>query len=69
MLEWCSNDRVVTVWNEESRSLAFCMFSVCGGDSWFSLYLQDSRSEHERQYLFSQGHGLAENTELIKSPR
>lgn len=33
------------------------------------LYLQDSRSEHERQYLFSQGHGLAENTELIKSPR
>ncbi|NXF71029.1 RPC5 polymerase, partial [Sclerurus mexicanus] len=30
--------------------------------------LKDSRSEHERQYLFSQGHGLAENTELIKSP-
>lgn len=35
----------------------------------FFPYLQDSRSEHERQYLFSQGHGLAENTELIKSPR
>ncbi|XP_014724836.1 PREDICTED: DNA-directed RNA polymerase III subunit RPC5 isoform X3 [Sturnus vulgaris] len=30
--------------------------------------ITDSRSEHERQYLFSQGHGLAENTELIKSP-
>lgn len=35
----------------------------------FFPYFQDSRSEHERQYLFSQGHGLAENTELIKSPR
>lgn len=45
------------------------MLSVCGSDSCFFPYLQDSRSEHERQYLFSQGHGLAENTELIKSPR
>ncbi|NXD25751.1 RPC5 polymerase, partial [Spelaeornis formosus] len=40
-------------------------------EHWFHLHyygLKDSRSEHERQYLFSQGHGLAENTELIKSP-
>uniref|UniRef100_G1N7S1 RNA polymerase III subunit E n=1 Tax=Meleagris gallopavo TaxID=9103 RepID=G1N7S1_MELGA len=40
-------------------------------EHWVHLHyygLKDSRSEHERQYLFSQGHGLAENTELIKSP-
>ncbi|XP_065588647.1 DNA-directed RNA polymerase III subunit RPC5 isoform X1 [Cyrtonyx montezumae] len=40
-------------------------------EHWIHLHyygLKDSRSEHERQYLFSQGHGLAENTELIKSP-
>ncbi|NXX37838.1 RPC5 polymerase, partial [Tricholaema leucomelas] len=40
-------------------------------EQWVHLHyygLKDSRSEHERQYLFSQGHGLAENTELIKSP-
>ncbi|OXB54335.1 hypothetical protein ASZ78_015515 [Callipepla squamata] len=37
-------------------------------DLCFPPYLQDSRSEYERQYLFSQGHGLTENTELIKSP-
>ncbi|NXJ13875.1 RPC5 polymerase, partial [Odontophorus gujanensis] len=40
-------------------------------EHWIHLHyygLKDSRSEHERQYLFSQGHGLTENTELIKSP-
>ncbi|NXS93966.1 RPC5 polymerase, partial [Jacana jacana] len=40
-------------------------------EHWVHLHyygLKDSRSEHERQYLFSHGHGLAENTELIKSP-
>ncbi|XP_021267753.1 DNA-directed RNA polymerase III subunit RPC5 isoform X2 [Numida meleagris] len=40
-------------------------------EHWVHLHyygLKDSRSEHERQYLFSQGHSLAENTELIKSP-
>uniref|UniRef100_A0A8B9DR21 RNA polymerase III subunit E n=1 Tax=Anser cygnoides TaxID=8845 RepID=A0A8B9DR21_ANSCY len=40
-------------------------------EHWVHLHyygLKDSRSEHERQYLFSQAHGLAENTELIKSP-
>ncbi|KGL81056.1 DNA-directed RNA polymerase III subunit RPC5 [Tinamus guttatus] len=40
-------------------------------EHWVHLHyygFKDSRSEHERQYLFSQGHGLAENTELIKSP-
>ncbi|NWU51430.1 RPC5 polymerase, partial [Dromas ardeola] len=40
-------------------------------EHWVHLHyygLKDSRSEHERQYLFSQGHGFAENTELIKSP-
>ncbi|NXQ96340.1 RPC5 polymerase, partial [Sagittarius serpentarius] len=40
-------------------------------EHWVHLHyygLKDSRSEHERQYLFSQGHGLTENTELIKSP-
>ncbi|NXG40879.1 RPC5 polymerase, partial [Psilopogon haemacephalus] len=40
-------------------------------EQWVHLHyygLKDSRSEHERQYLFSQAHGLAENTELIKSP-
>lgn len=30
---------------------------------------QDSRSEHERQYLLCQGCSSAENTELVKSPR
>lgn len=30
---------------------------------------QDSRSEHERQYLLCQGPGSVENTELVKSPR
>lgn len=30
---------------------------------------QDSRSEHERQYLLCQGGSSAENTELVKSPR
>lgn len=35
MLEWCIDDRVVTVWDEESSSLAFRMFSVCGSDSFF----------------------------------
>ncbi|KAG8145640.1 putative DNA-directed RNA polymerase 3 subunit RPC5-like protein [Naja naja] len=41
-------------------------------EHWVHLHyygLKDSRSEHERQYLFSQGHSLAGNTELIKSPR
>ncbi|XP_003229273.1 DNA-directed RNA polymerase III subunit RPC5 [Anolis carolinensis] len=40
-------------------------------EHWVHLHyygLKDSRSEHERQYLFSQGHGIAGNTELIKSP-
>uniref|UniRef100_A0A6J0U5N1 DNA-directed RNA polymerase III subunit RPC5 n=1 Tax=Pogona vitticeps TaxID=103695 RepID=A0A6J0U5N1_9SAUR len=40
-------------------------------EHWVHLHyygLRDSRSEHERQYLFSQGHSLAGNTELIKSP-
>ncbi|XP_054848784.1 DNA-directed RNA polymerase III subunit RPC5 [Eublepharis macularius] len=40
-------------------------------EHWVHLHyygLRDSRSEHERQYLFSQGHGMAGNTELIKSP-
>ncbi|XP_053131835.1 DNA-directed RNA polymerase III subunit RPC5 isoform X2 [Hemicordylus capensis] len=40
-------------------------------EPWVHLHyygLRDSRSEHERQYLFSQGHGMAGNTELIKSP-
>nr|XP_006112855.1 DNA-directed RNA polymerase III subunit RPC5 isoform X1 [Pelodiscus sinensis]XP_006112856.1 DNA-directed RNA polymerase III subunit RPC5 isoform X1 [Pelodiscus sinensis]XP_006112857.1 DNA-directed RNA polymerase III subunit RPC5 isoform X1 [Pelodiscus sinensis] len=40
-------------------------------EHWVHLHyygLRDSRSEHERQYLFSQGHGMAENIELIKSP-
>uniref|UniRef100_A0A8C6Y1B9 RNA polymerase III subunit E n=1 Tax=Naja naja TaxID=35670 RepID=A0A8C6Y1B9_NAJNA len=40
-------------------------------EHWVHLHyygLKDSRSEHERQYLFSQGHSLAGNTELIKSP-
>ncbi|EMP34971.1 DNA-directed RNA polymerase III subunit RPC5 [Chelonia mydas] len=40
-------------------------------EHWVHLHyygLRDSRSEHERQYLLSQGHGMAENTELIKSP-
>lgn len=30
---------------------------------------QDSRSEHERQYLLCQGPSGIENTELVKSPR
>lgn len=30
---------------------------------------QDSRSEHERQYLLCQGASGVENTELVKSPR
>lgn len=30
---------------------------------------QDSRSEHERQYLLCQGSSGVENTELVKSPR
>lgn len=30
---------------------------------------QDSRSEHERQYLLCQGSSGVENTELLKSPR
>ncbi|KAL7979199.1 hypothetical protein Chor_015223 [Crotalus horridus] len=41
-------------------------------EHWVHLHyygLKDSRSEHERQYLFSQGHSMAGNTELIKSPR
>uniref|UniRef100_A0A8D0E4D8 RNA polymerase III subunit E n=1 Tax=Salvator merianae TaxID=96440 RepID=A0A8D0E4D8_SALMN len=40
-------------------------------EHWVHLHyygLRDSRSEHERQYLFSQGHSMAGNTELIKSP-
>uniref|UniRef100_A0A6B2FAJ3 DNA-directed RNA polymerase III subunit RPC5 C-terminal domain-containing protein n=1 Tax=Bothriechis nigroviridis TaxID=88079 RepID=A0A6B2FAJ3_BOTNI len=40
-------------------------------EHWVHLHyygLKDSRSEHERQYLFSQGHSMAGNTELIKSP-
>ncbi|XP_025032052.1 DNA-directed RNA polymerase III subunit RPC5 [Python bivittatus] len=40
-------------------------------EHWAHLHyygLKDSRSEHERQYLFSQGHSMAGNTELIKSP-
>nr|XP_056722181.1 DNA-directed RNA polymerase III subunit RPC5 [Euleptes europaea] len=40
-------------------------------EQWVHLHyygLRDSRSEHERQYLFSQGHGMSGNTELIKSP-
>lgn len=42
----------------------------CGVQLRFSLLLlQDSRSEHERQYLLCQGCSSAENTELVKSPR
>ncbi|KAL8175488.1 UNVERIFIED_CONTAM: DNA-directed RNA polymerase III subunit RPC5, partial [Gekko kuhli] len=40
-------------------------------EHWVHLHyygLRDSHSEHERQYLFSQGHGMAGNTELVKSP-
>uniref|UniRef100_A0A8D0G9Y4 RNA polymerase III subunit E n=1 Tax=Sphenodon punctatus TaxID=8508 RepID=A0A8D0G9Y4_SPHPU len=40
-------------------------------EHWVHLHyygLRDSRSEHERQYLLSQGHGMADNTELVKSP-
>ncbi|XP_061456254.1 DNA-directed RNA polymerase III subunit RPC5 isoform X3 [Rhineura floridana] len=40
-------------------------------EHWVHLHyygLRDSRSEHERQYLFSQDHSMAGNTELIKSP-
>ncbi|XP_066496505.1 DNA-directed RNA polymerase III subunit RPC5 [Tiliqua scincoides] len=40
-------------------------------EHWVHLHyygLRDSRSEHERQYLFSQGHSMAGNTELVKSP-
>lgn len=40
-------------------------------EQWVHLHyygLKDSRSEHERQYLFSQGHSMAGNTELVKSP-
>lgn len=62
---------MVQSWGElgmRSPALALGVFSVCGCDSLLPRP-QDSRSEHERQYLFSQGHGLAENTELIKSPR
>ncbi|MGH0124054.1 UNVERIFIED_CONTAM: hypothetical protein FKN15_034462 [Acipenser sinensis] len=34
----------------------------------FMEQMSDSRSEHERQYLFCQFTGMAENTELVKSP-
>lgn len=68
MLEWCNHDRVLIVWDEKSSSVVSVYFQDVTMTFDF-LYLQDSRSEHERQYLFSQGHGLAENTELIKSPR
>ncbi|MBN3277763.1 RPC5 polymerase, partial [Polyodon spathula] len=40
-------------------------------EPWVHLHyygLKDSRSEHERQYLFCQFTGMAENTELVKSP-
>ncbi|MGH0161894.1 UNVERIFIED_CONTAM: hypothetical protein FKN15_042039 [Acipenser sinensis] len=41
-------------------------------EPWVHLHyygLKDSRSEHERQYLFCQFTDMAENTELVKSPR
>ncbi|KAM4631594.1 DNA-directed RNA polymerase III subunit RPC5 [Discoglossus pictus] len=41
-------------------------------ESWVHLHYssaKDSRSEHERQYLLCQNTGMAENTELQKSPR
>lgn len=59
---------MLIVWDEKSSSVVSVYFQDVTMTFDF-LYLQDSRSEHERQYLFSQGHGLAENTELIKSPR
>lgn len=34
-----------------------------------AFFSQDSRSEHERQYLLCQGSSGVENTELVKSPR
>nr|XP_033770079.1 DNA-directed RNA polymerase III subunit RPC5 isoform X1 [Geotrypetes seraphini]XP_033770080.1 DNA-directed RNA polymerase III subunit RPC5 isoform X1 [Geotrypetes seraphini] len=40
-------------------------------EPWVHLHyygVKDSRSEHERQYLFCQSPGMAESTELIKSP-
>ncbi|XP_064414739.1 DNA-directed RNA polymerase III subunit RPC5 isoform X2 [Latimeria chalumnae] len=40
-------------------------------EHWVHLHyysVKDSRSEHERQYLFCQSSGIAESTELIKSP-
>ncbi|XP_043945565.1 DNA-directed RNA polymerase III subunit RPC5 isoform X2 [Protopterus annectens] len=40
-------------------------------EPWTHLHyygIKDSRSEHERQYLFCQASGMAEMTELIKSP-
>lgn len=36
---------------------------------WPAFSSQDSRSEHERQYLLCQGSSGVENTELVKSPR
>lgn len=66
----CLNSTVRTEQSQfRIKSLSEVLLSECVSDLCFSPYLQDSRSEHERQYLFSQGHGLAENTELIKSPR
>ncbi|XP_048465411.1 DNA-directed RNA polymerase III subunit RPC5 isoform X3 [Rhincodon typus] len=41
-------------------------------EPWYHLHycgVKDSRSEHERQYLFSQLAGMLETTELTKSPR
>ncbi|XP_029433547.1 DNA-directed RNA polymerase III subunit RPC5 [Rhinatrema bivittatum] len=40
-------------------------------EPWVHLHyysMKDSRSEHERQYLFCQSSGMAESTELVKSP-
>ncbi|KAG9350254.1 hypothetical protein JZ751_026608 [Albula glossodonta] len=41
-------------------------------EPWVHLHyhgMKDGRSEHERQYLFCQSMGVAENTELVKTPR
>lgn len=52
---WLAVEQVVSGWSG---------VMIC-----FAFSPQDSRSEHERQYLLCQGSSGVENTELVKSPR
>lgn len=48
------------------RSCGRWCCSVVTPGVWF---LQDGRSEHERQYLFCQSAEASENSELVKTPK